>query len=62
MNYRDMTFCGFYKGCVKGNLCDRALTINVRRAAKSAGIPVCRFIDRPECFSKPFESNTGKIR
>ena len=57
MSYRDMTFCGFYKGCVNGNTCDRALTLNVRRAAKAAGMPVARFVDPPECFKKPFSPN-----
>ena len=57
MSYRDMTFCGFYKGCVNGHTCVRALTLNVRRAAKAAGIPVARFVDPPECFKKPFSTN-----
>jgi hypothetical protein len=35
MSYRDMTFCGFYKGCVNGNTCDRALwqDLLIRRSA-----------------------------
>jgi hypothetical protein len=48
--YRDMTFCGYFEDCRKGNECVRALTTAVRNAAQSNHLPICQWGEKPECF------------
>ncbi len=48
--FRDMTFCPYYCDCEKGSVCMRALTPSVEADAKTFGLDVCRFLERPECF------------
>lgn len=56
--YRDMTFCEFYKNCLKGNVCIRALTPKVIEKAKKwwrdkeSEPPICRYVLAPPCFKK----------
>ncbi len=50
--YRDMTFCPFF-GCVSAGSCPRALTDDVRELARAAGLPICQFVDRPDCWEEP---------
>jgi hypothetical protein len=56
MEYKDKTFCGFYKECANGENCDRALTPEVEKNAKEwwggDDAPICQFIDKPECFKE----------
>ncbi|MCK5219830.1 hypothetical protein KAR10_09910 [bacterium] len=48
--YNDMTFCGFWKECGSYEVCSRALTEEVVQAAVKADIPICQFLDKPDCF------------
>ena len=48
--YLDMTFCAYYLSCA--HPCDRALTPEVERAAKEAGLPVCEFQGLPMCWDE----------
>ena len=48
--FRDRTFCPFWGECAKGDTCDRACTPAVEKKAAEHGLPVCVFIDRPDCF------------
>lgn len=50
--YKDMTFCAEYKFCINGELCDRALTEIMIDRAEKAGMPVCQFVDKPDCFKE----------
>lgn len=47
--YRDMTFCP-YSDCKKFDSCFRALTEKVLTTAKNADIPICQFVEQPNCF------------
>ena len=47
--YGDMTFCPFFGDCAKAEICCRPLTADVAIAAEHFGLPVARFIDKPEC-------------
>jgi len=53
MCYRDKTWCPFSE-CNKFNKCDRALTEEVLKDAKtwwgSDGVPICQYVDKPDCF------------
>ena len=55
--YRDMTFCSFWKDCDKANCCSRPITKNVESRAEAAGLPICRWADKPNCHS----DNDGKL-
>jgi hypothetical protein len=60
MCYADMTFCRWHNGCIRHSLdnpCPRALTVTVEVAAEKLGLPICQFIEPPECFNKPFSTN-----
>jgi len=48
ITYRDMTFCGFYRKCLTP--CDRSLTKEVLASAKAERLPLCQFLEKPECF------------
>ena len=54
MCYRDMTFCTFWKKCIHGKECGRALTPEVEEDAKQwwkgDDPQFCCFVDKPECF------------
>lgn len=52
MCYKDMTFCSYWKECIKGKECSRALTPEVIDAAKKwmKEAPICQFVNRPTCF------------
>ena len=55
MCYRDMTFCTFHEDCAKANLCECALTEQVRLGAQrwwrgmDGEPPICTFVNKPEC-------------
>jgi galactitol-specific phosphotransferase system IIB component len=52
--YEDRTFCEYYKNCGNGAGCSRALTEEVREAAKDwwghKDAPICVFAEMPTCF------------
>ena len=58
--YMDMTFCQFYKDCLEGETCPRALTSEVERAAErwwqAPGPPICMFAAKPKCWVKGDQS------
>jgi len=58
MCYRDMTYCPFWLECADGDICERALTDEVKQAARfwfPDHPDIAYFIDRPSCF-EPLES------
>ena len=50
--YRDMVFSPYYKYCNKGSGCERALTKEVEERAEMIRLPVCSYLEKPECFEK----------
>lgn len=63
--YADMTFCRWYHSCVRHSLdipCPRALTETVKITADRVGLPICQFIDKPECFSPNGESAENLVK
>ena len=50
MCFRDRTFCGFYADCKHGGTCRASLTEEVRRRAAEIRLPICEFLEKPECF------------
>jgi hypothetical protein len=63
MTYKDKTFCPFYKDCLNGSTCHRALTEEITDEAKkwwgSAEYPISTFSEHPNCFidNKIYEKN-----
>jgi hypothetical protein len=49
--YRDMTFCDYYKNCLTGLECHRALTKKTKLKALITGFPICQFVEKPQCFA-----------
>ena len=47
--YKDMTFCSFYEDCDDKD-CSRALTQEVRDKADKLGLPICQFMEKPDCW------------
>jgi len=47
--YKDMTFCSYYNGCDEED-CDRKLTPEVEAAAEKFGLPICQFLNKPDCW------------
>jgi hypothetical protein len=56
MEYMDRCFCAFYSECwhcAEGpEGCARALTPLIRLQAEKAGLPICQFTFKPECFKE----------
>ena len=50
--YRDMTFCDYYKKCMSGKECPRAYTKEAEALSISFGLPVPRYVDKPDCFGE----------
>lgn len=50
--YKDKTFCTYYKQCLYGSSCNRALTPEVKANAMSLLLPISRFICIPDCFEE----------
>lgn len=48
--YRDRTFCSFYTGCRHGADCSSALTEAVQKKADDAGLWICQYADKPNCW------------
>jgi len=48
--YRDMTFCPFWEECKEGETCHRALTKEIQYKADKLSLPICTFVDKPDCF------------
>lgn len=49
--YKDMTFCSFYADCKKAYDCNRPITPHVEEAARSMGLPIAQFAEKPDCHS-----------
>jgi len=60
VEYKDMTFCSFWKDCEDGKTCMRALTPAVKKDAIRVGLPICQFVEKPDCH-KPVSPTGGKI-
>jgi len=61
MNYKDMTFCPFYKDCKDAEKCHRPLTKEVLDDAEkwwssfgeqAHSAPISRFTEKPKCHIK----------
>lgn len=56
MEFMDITFCPFYKECMDGQTCRRALTEKVKADAidwwGSDDAPICMFLEPPQCFKE----------
>jgi len=56
IGYKDITFCPFYKDCLTGMDCFRALTPMIKIAASewwgSDDAPISVFVDKPACFKQ----------
>ena len=56
MEFRDMTFCSFFTDCVHGEVCNRALTEQVKADAikwwGNDNAPICMFSEPPKCFNE----------
>jgi hypothetical protein len=48
MCYRDRTYCPFLE-CEETD-CDRKKTQQIVDAASRAGLLICQFVDKPDCF------------
>ena len=52
--YKDCTWCPFFKNCLDGENCSRALTDKVIEGAEKwwgkKGAPIDQFSEEPECF------------
>lgn len=48
--FNDKTYCSYYVTCEDGMSCARALTREVETAAEKMGIPICKFVGKPDCF------------
>lgn len=48
--YRDKTFCDYWRSCVDGEICDRAMTDEVYKSACEVKLPIARFAERPDCW------------
>ena len=52
-----MCWCPYYLKCVKGDECGRALTPEVRYAARRERLAIDRFAKEPTCFQAKEESD-----
>lgn len=60
--YQDRTFCSF-ADCDEFGECSRSLTGEICQQANEAGLPICRFLDRPDCYvSADAETAEGSER
>jgi len=50
--YRDMTFCPFWKDCIEGKECGRAITQEVIDKSRAIGLPISKFLEKPDCFNE----------
>jgi len=54
ISYKDRTYCIYYKECIVGEGCPRALTPEVEKQAKewwgSGNAPISIFANEPQCF------------
>ena len=57
MCYKDRTYCQFNLLCKLGLTCDRALTDNIKQKAEKFGLPICQFVNIPECFIPFFKES-----
>ena len=50
MCFRDKTYCSYYKDCIDGMFCQRALTRDVTVTAEKVDLPISQFAEKPDCF------------
>ena len=54
INFKDMIFCDYYRDCLRGDGCPRALTESVIDTAKRwwpyDDPPIDRYMGKPDCF------------
>ena len=43
-----MTFCDFLNCCHTD--CNRRITPDIYKNAEKCGLPICKFIEKPDCF------------
>lgn len=56
LNYRDKTFCPFWETCNHGDNCSRKANKQLVQRAKNFGLPLCLFMDKPNCYTEKFKS------
>ena len=57
MSYRDMTFCPYWKECIDGTECPRALTDEVANEATDINLYISIFSQSPECMNRKGVTN-----
>lgn len=61
ISFMDKTFCPFWRDCITGTICARALTPEIEKSAVgwwgSEHAPISKYSTEPECF----ESHHHKI-
>jgi hypothetical protein len=50
--YRDRTYCRFYKTCIFGLECPRALTPKVSECANKSGLYIMQYGSKPKCYKE----------
>jgi hypothetical protein len=50
--YKDMTLCEFCDTCKEGHACHRALTKERQDEADKLRLPICTFIEYPNCYEE----------
>jgi hypothetical protein len=46
--YKDKTFCNFLKCSEKD--CVERLTDKIKKDAQRFGLPICQYMDKPDCY------------
>lgn len=60
--YADRTYCPFWNDCKRGSDCRRALTEAVKDRANKSGLPICVYVDKPQCIQeKRRVNNDGNL-
>lgn len=49
--YKDMTFCPYFRECIDGDECFRALHDDIIQECTRLGLSISQFIEKPECFN-----------
>ena len=50
--YKDCTWCEQWELCESGEGCTRALTVDVKEAAKKANLPIMSYLGNPDCYKQ----------
>ena len=57
LNYKDMTFCPYWKDCRDARECHRPLTKDVEAKAKQADMLISVFAEKPDCHRPKYNKN-----